>query len=294
MKSIATKMAAVLLLAGCHQTTTNANEGPYGGGDAQPTFRSAQKSAVQKLKNLRTCAFPLEADKEVVTWISQNANELALDIQNSPHSWVRDSNVPCARTTHSKGSKIVFSYSNCEKITPQDAFMVLVHESVHHFGFEDEVFPTEVAQVLHQTSDGNCIPQMNEVLSLEKNISSWPDTAAIKALEIKSEGICFDYSSQQVWPEIDPFNAWKTIGNYWIVAYIDGRWLASTYEWILPSLRCEEDNAASIGAGTKQPAFATWIPKKGELVGFMISSVVRFGESNGVKERSPIYWMRWP
>jgi hypothetical protein len=287
-------IAAAFSLSGCHQTTVNANEGPYGGDDAQPTFRSAQKLAVAKLKNLRSCALPLDTEKTVADWLIQNSKDLAQDIESSPHTWVRDDNVPCARTSHKKGSTIIFSYTNCERISPEDAFKVLVHESVHHMGITEEAFPTQVALDVFHATDGNCIPETNELQFLEKNIVNWPETAQIKSIEVTNETLCYDFSTNQVWPEIDPFNVWKTTGNYWVIAYINNTWLASTYEWILPALRCEEDNAHTIGAGTKQVPFTNWVPKSGELVGFMVSSVTRMGHSNGVQERSPIYWMRWP
>lgn len=286
--------AAALALCGCTKTTVNANEGPYGGDDAQPTFRSAQKLAVAKLKNLRSCSLPLDTEKNVVDWLTQNSQELAEDIANSPHAWVRDENVPCARTQHSKESKIILSYMNCERISSEDAFKVLVHESVHHMGIAEETFPTQVALDVFDSTEGNCIPEIEKLQFLDKNIGAWPDTARIQGIEVTNENICYDFTSNQVWPEIEAFGNLKTTGNYWVIAYINNTWLASTYEWILPSLRCEEDNAHTIGAGTKQVPFTSWVPKSGELVGFMVSSVIRMGHSNGVQERSPIFWMRWP
>ncbi len=289
---------STLLLIACEKTIVlPGNEGPHGGDGVQVTFKTAQRSVVQKLRDLRSCYLRTGVENEIQEWIMSHRGDLISDIQSSQHEWRQNLGGSCARTDLARNSSIQFSYSSCQNVTPEEAFLILVHESVHHFGIESEDFPTEVATEIWQASNANCIPAADEILWLDKNISAWPATAQIQSVEVAANGICFDFTTAQNWP-IKDMREFVSTGNYWVISNLEGVWYASTYEWIVPGLRCEDDNASTIADGTKKREFSRedykWVPKSGELVGFMVSSMARFNETNGVQERSPIFWIRWP
>ncbi|HUP57165.1 MAG TPA: hypothetical protein VM598_06910, partial [Bdellovibrionota bacterium] len=89
----------------------------------------------------------------------------------------------------------------------------------------------------------------------------------------------------------------KTLGNYWVIAYVDSHWVATTSEWIgagdgiREGRACQGDNALTIGAGNRR--LDGWRPATGELVGFMLSTPSRMGVRGPVAERSNIFWARW-
>lgn len=292
--------ATVAFLLSCEKTIiVKENEAPHGGDGIQILFKNAQTWAIKKLSAIRNCSFRQESASDTKNWILQNSSELVKDLEQSEHAWEQSANVPCGRTTGTKNGKILLSYAGCKNLSPDDAFRVLVHESVHHFGVSNEEFATNVASEVFYSSNGNCVPEMNEIAWLDADVTAWPDTAHITNLEVSPQQICYDFKTAQKWPEIDPFDQWKTIGNYWVIAYMKDHWYATTYQWILPGHRCEQDTASSISEWTRhvefyQPEVWKWIPQKGELVGLMVSSVRRFQISNGVEERTPIQWIRWP
>lgn len=291
---------SLLLFCGCEKTIyVNGNESPHGGDDIQITFSKARNEAVKRLSSIRNCSFREDVSSDLKNWILQNSNALYKDIEDSEHVWERSENVPCGRTNGQQKGKILFSYSSCKNVKPEDAFQILVHESVHHLGITNEQQATRTAGEVFRASNGNCVPDINEITWLDAEIASWPATATINVHEVTPTGICYEFTSKQVWPEIDPFDAWNTIGNYWVVAYINDHWYATTYQWILPGHRCEQDTANSISEWTRhvefyKPEVWKWIPQKGELVGFIVSSVRRFQISNGIEERTPVQWLRWP
>lgn len=135
------------------------------------------------------------------------------------------------------------------------------------------------------------------------NVSNWPRTATLTLVEQDGGGsgpVCMSYTDPG-WPDTDwPFdnvNDFGVYANQWYFARINGVWYGGAGEWIYRGA-----GSCKAGQGTRTigpdsgfgPPFSTWVPKVGELVGFMVSSVARNGPvRRTVDERSNIIVQPW-
>ncbi len=141
---------------------------------------------------------------------------------------------------------------------------------------------------------GNCKPSEEQINWLEDG-EPFVQAAHLDAVTFEDGKLCFSYDTAR-WPTIQ-VNNFKTSGVYWVIAYIGSRWVGSTYEWISPPGReCKAESEISIAAGAQKKEFNNWKPKRGELVGFMLSTPVRysFTGTTPISERTNIVWIRWP
>ena len=129
---------------------------------------------------------------------------------------------------------------------------------------------------------------LSDVTWLHTDVSDWRQTSTITRVRIDDPPICIDHTKSGRWPVRNGVE-----GNPWIFARINGRWYAATYEWLKPGQTCKGISAATIGPHTKQSPMDSWRPRSGELVGFMVSALARFGQES-VAERSNIVMVRWP
>ena len=129
---------------------------------------------------------------------------------------------------------------------------------------------------------------LNDVVWLDTDVSDWRVTSTITDVSIPDPPICIDHTKRGKWPTRNGVE-----GNPWIFANINGTWYAATYEWLRSGTRCKDVSSATIGAYTKEPPLESWRPRRGELVGFMVSAWARSSERT-VLERSNIVMVRWP
>jgi hypothetical protein len=114
-------------------------------------FDSARVSLGERIRELKTCSWDQTmVAEEVGTWILSNRTRLIDDIAGSRHTWITDLNSTCAMTMAESMAPIIFSYPACNPhVTEQGhAEPILAHESVHHLGHTDEIFPEEVAEAI--------------------------------------------------------------------------------------------------------------------------------------------------
>ena len=135
------------------------------------------------------------------------------------------------------------------------------------------------------------------------DVSNWPRTATMTLVEQDGGGegpVCMQYTDPG-WPDSDwPFDNVSDFGvyaNQWYFAKIGGVWYGGAGEWIYRGASsCKAGQGTrTIGpdAGFGEP-FRSWVPKVGELVGFMVSSVARQGPvRRTVDERSNIIVQPW-
>lgn len=105
-------------------------------------FREARVIAVDKVKQLKDCDFAQGEDEAKVKMLVGLKDLLAEDIEKSKHVWLSDFQGSCAFTQLDKrNSPIYLSYPECRGImNDQDkAIELLIHESLHHLGVEEEV-----------------------------------------------------------------------------------------------------------------------------------------------------------
>lgn len=131
-------------------------------------------------------------------------------------------------------------------------------------------------------------PAIPEVIWLDYDVSGWPETSTITNVSIDGASICIEHTKAGQWPV-----AHEVEGNPWVFANVDGQTYAATYEWLRPGQICKGVTADNIGAHIGRNPLTSWRPQSGELVGFMVSALVRAGPET-VMERSNIVVVRWP
>lgn len=137
-------------------------------------------------------------------------------------------------------------------------------------------------------------------------VGSWPVTGTLSGISTDSESIYFNYDKADSWPPVyyDFLNCSPTggslngqecaptVGNIWVIAWRNGAWHASTFDW----LRVGQQNKLLdnlLGAdGTLRGELGNFAPRVGELYGFVVTSVARNG-AQGINERTNIVSYYW-
>ena len=136
------------------------------------------------------------------------------------------------------------------------------------------------------------------------DVSGWPQTAVLSLVEQDGGGdgpVCMSYTDpgwpDSPWPFGGPDPNFGVYANQWYFARINGTWYGGAGEWIYRGA-----SSCKAGQGTKTigpdsgfgPPFSAWVPKVGELVGFMVSSVARNGPvKRTVDQRSNVIVQPW-
>jgi hypothetical protein len=132
------------------------------------------------------------------------------------------------------------------------------------------------------------------------NISGWPVTNRIIAVDQDGgDGhMCINHEKRGLWPTVDfednplvPVEA-----TQWYFARINGQWYGGAGEWLRPNQICKEgQKSEDIGKdGTWGGPMDTWIPKRGELVGYMISTPARtWPKQITIDQRSNVVVQPW-
>lgn len=127
------------------------------------------------------------------------------------------------------------------------------------------------------------------------NMSTWKVTSEITEIKVETSQICIDHTKKGKWPTIDLGEETIVEGNPWVIVKINGKWYGGTYEWLRPGQICKfvgSTNAVGrIGPHAKIPPLKTWYPRRGEYVGFMVSSLARMGpqpKGSAAKERTDV------
>jgi len=136
------------------------------------------------------------------------------------------------------------------------------------------------------------------------DVSGWPQTAVLSLVEQDGGGdgpVCMSYTDpgwpDSPWPFGGPDPNFGVYANQWYFARINGTWYGGAGEWIYRGA-----SSCKAGQGTNTigpdsgfgPPFSSWVPKVGELVGFMVSSVARNGPvKRTVDERSNVIVQPW-
>jgi hypothetical protein len=132
------------------------------------------------------------------------------------------------------------------------------------------------------------------------NPSAWPITDQIIAVDQDGgDGhMCINHTKRGQWPtsffEDNPLVPVEA--TQWYFARINGQWYAGAGEWLRVNQICKEgQRSQDIGHdGTWGGPMDTWIPKRGELVGYMISTPARaWPRWKTIDERSNIVVQPW-
>jgi len=137
------------------------------------------------------------------------------------------------------------------------------------------------------------------------DIGTWRQTATIQAVEQDGSAaaggiMCIRFSMSELWPAI-PFFGDATVpvyANQWYFARIGGQWYGGPGEY----LRADRASICKTGQGTTTIGpdggwtgpMASWIPKVGEMVGYMVSTPARnYSAHHTVNQRSNIVVQPW-
>jgi hypothetical protein len=134
-----------------------------------------------------------------------------------------------------------------------------------------------------------------------QDVSGWKVTANLTSVTVTdgfpAPTICFARDYPSTWPK-DP-NAGITDGEMWVIAQIGGKWYGSVWEGVLvggsqcSTTEAQPGQAPFVQAGSTP--VDTWVPKSGEKVGFMISTIARgAAPSPTPNERTQIKLVTWP
>lgn len=88
------------------------------------------------------------------TWIEAHRHDLVGDLLQAPHEWVLEATPTCAFTEFSARKSVRFSFETCrlQIQTYGDAVRLLIHESAHHLGIQNEADADAIAQHLASLS----------------------------------------------------------------------------------------------------------------------------------------------
>ena len=128
---------------------------------------------------------------------------------------------------------------------------------------------------------------------LHEDVSQWAVTSQVTYAGVDPDSITIEHTKAGQWPQFELGGDTVIEGNPWVIVYRDGQWQAATYEWLRPGQTTKGVTAETLGPNTKREPLASWQPRPGELVGFMVSTPARDG-SRTIQERSNIQLVRWP
>jgi hypothetical protein len=132
------------------------------------------------------------------------------------------------------------------------------------------------------------------------DISKWPVTDRVIAVDQDGgDGhMCIDHEKRGQWPtslfEDNPLVPVEA--TQWYFARINGQWYGGAGEWLRPNQICKEgQKSEDIGKdGTWGGPMDTWVPRRGELVGYMISTPARAWPTwRTIDERSNVVVQPW-
>ena len=159
MKNVFGKLTWSLSLVfffGCH-AAKDEGSGSSGGDGIRAVFLDARDLAVDSVTKSDSENRTKLTTEVVSQWVEENQKALALDIQLSRHVWTEQAQATCGVTSRSSRADISLSIPSChdDGNDKARAAFLLVHESVHHFGIEDEFFADQVARSVISVQKGD-------------------------------------------------------------------------------------------------------------------------------------------
>lgn len=123
-------------------TTTRSHTHGNAGDPLRTFFSEARVMAEDRVRSLKLCEMKSSTNEAKAKWLVSVKEKLADDIKNSKHVWLSDFQGSCAFTQFDqKNAPVYLSYPECRSIDGDHkaAMELLIHESLHHIGIEQEV-----------------------------------------------------------------------------------------------------------------------------------------------------------
>ena len=125
-------------------------------------------------------------------------------------------------------------------------------------------------------------------------VANWRITSRITSTSFSATKTCLKHTMRSTWPEGTDFGTPTAINaNPWVIANINGKWHAATWEW----LRFGNQNICksigkSFSSHIKIDIFNNWTPGQGEKIYWMVSTPAR-AAGRSLNERSNIVLGTW-
>lgn len=122
------------------------NEHGNGGDPLIYRFETARRIATERVRALNSKSFGSGVDPKMISFLLDHQKELADDISASKHQWTGEATETCARTLRQSRAGITLSTRSCTSTSLQEAISLLIHESIHHLGIDDETQAYQMSQ----------------------------------------------------------------------------------------------------------------------------------------------------
>jgi N-acetylneuraminic acid mutarotase len=125
-----------------------------GGDGMRLAFLKAKEHAANITSRLNSRAIERIPDPEVRAWLEKNHLLLSADILKSDHLWYMDKKPTCAWTNDPSDTQVIhLSFEKCADTINnfEEAGQLLIHESTHHLGVDNESLADRIALAVYQT-----------------------------------------------------------------------------------------------------------------------------------------------
>ena len=152
--------------------------------------------------------------------------------------------------------------------------------------------PTETFRTPDENADAI---DPKQVVWLHTDVSDWEVDSEVTGVTITPHEVCVFHTAAGTWPTSEPIGPGELEGNIWIFGFVNGRWYGATWDWLRPGQECKGATAEEFGADQIRipPLDASWVPRSGDRVGFMMSTIARSADRAG-ELRSNIAVVTWP
>jgi hypothetical protein len=122
------------------------------------------------------------------------------------------------------------------------------------------------------------------------DVRAWPVTSELQPPVVSGSTIRMPHSKAGQWP-VSSINGTAVDSNPWIIARIDGRWHAASWEWLRPG-QVDKPWAKIEGGHIKTAPFDGWALSRGEECYAIVSALAR-GSARTVAERTAARRVVW-
>lgn len=158
-----------------------------GGDGMRVAFVKAREHAAHITSRLNPRALQRITDAEVRDWLAQNHLALSADILASEHKWYMERKPTCGWTNDpSDPSVIHLSFERCQETIRnfEEAGQLLIHESTHHLGVQNESLADRIAVAVYKAWQSGDTEWLPTAIS-----SAAPEAVKFTAMEYVGDGV---------------------------------------------------------------------------------------------------------
>ena len=138
----------------------------------------------------------------------------------------------------------------------------------------------------------------SQITWLHTDVSDWEINSTVTDVRVTTNQVCIFHTAAGQWPfSTSIFDDGAPIeGNIWIFAEFNGRWYGATWDWLRPGQQCKSERAGAFGDEQIRipPMDSSWVPRTGDRIGFMMSTIARAQAGSAGEFRTNIVVRDWP